>query len=1130
MQINPLKQLYIDLMKIVTSAEVKYKVLADNNETVETKKSADAYIKASRGEDVFETYYRYDEDLIAEICNITDTNLIESYHYDRSLIPYGYRDLLLRRTRKKIIDEYEERNNYYRCLQGLPNIEEDEINFFYVPDEYLDILGLEETVPIHTLIDSQISILSSHGLIDTLIEKNPTKKYLKYLGTKKIDLISARTAKNFSLISIPYNISESLWNTFSMMYEQCREYFTTCVYITEYRQIFDFYDNFIALCIMVMAMQQVISRTLKSTIDREFFDEYSVKLLFDVYGVPYNASMASDTRKQIVQSLNTLVLNKGTNKVLFDIASILGYDRIQIYKYYIMRTQKFNENGIPIEKYKKDETTGKDVLDYKNMYDVYFQKVLIDDNDAYKAIMDKKNYVPYQEIIESDPYWIDDSELQKELYESEYNYVESKYMGVSIIYRMTKILFENVYLLRMIFDKKDEIPYITIDIPKISAFEPVPLFDAIVYLCAMTCKQNKLKGEILTQPSKILHVMGFDFNNDFDAIREEILSDPNIDDSLADLIKDTSCITADKLNNVYRNLLSFYDILVEKMSTTQSIEAYQSYKKLYDTIFYTKENQSMFNIGTVDNPVYASTFMEYIQHTNPDIYNFIETMDTEQIHVYTNHIANKVLSIIPNLKYLGFFADSSSTLEAMLVELIRFFKSYTTDMIGLDMILILDMKPETLLRFIEKVFIHNKIQLNDELMLSYSDSLNFTSTVRYSSDLKFRDVVSSITTWMSMWDTIYFLDKINIYSHLQIDSDLNYMDIIREIYDTLYLKSDMLYLDMLRIYSEYRLKTDMKFEDLVMLIITESIESRIELSDMIHLHSKIFLTDNNIDFDENISLQGFYQMRSDLLWNDIIRLLIESKMNESFSLFDTLTTYESLNVNDILNITDKMKDIAVRILYNDNLIFEDRIYMLSSLIACKTELSMRESWLLIIHIVESDAIRFKDIYDLTSYIYIKERILMLEAIEMSCDMMMNSNLNIDETIYTMSTEDLKEELGFIDKQKINHNLYLGENSILLDRLTNLINEIRVKDALLLKDLVSITSRLKERDSFILRNRYAVKCIILFKEILLGNDNIFITKTDIVNEKARFFDIADMYTSETKKDKFAFSDRCKITFI
>ena len=185
----------------------------------------------------------------------------------------------------------------------------------------------------------------------------------------------------------------------------------------------------------------------------------------------------------------------------------------------------------------------------------------------------------------------------------------------------------------MLLEKKDQIPLIIIDIPKMSTYATISLFDAIVTLCAMVCKQNRLTGEILTDPSKILHVLGFTFNEDWQIIKADVVStnasereimginfnkkssefkeyiknDKYLDNTLCEFFSDSASYTAESINALYKNYTKLYEVLVEKMASTTDINVYQSYRKLYQAVFFTKENSSMFNIGTDQSgePIYA---------------------------------------------------------------------------------------------------------------------------------------------------------------------------------------------------------------------------------------------------------------------------------------------------------------------------------------------------------------------------------------------------------------------------------------------------------------------------------------------------------------------------------------------
>lgn len=961
MQVNPITQLYNDFIRILDKSVIKYKSKADEYETVETKKSSDAYIRACLGEDKFETYYRYERDIIAEILILSNDREIDTYYYDRDKIPLKYRDAILNRQRQYIKDTYVESNNYYRCLNGLPDVEDCEADFIYLDEETTNKYGLPryedsngylytksdgetyritdlsgkyigqvsvedipfdvKPIPIHKFTNNQIDTLDSVGYIDILISKYPIKSYLKFLGNMKIDIITARRAMNFGLLRVPYDITESLLNLFMMIYEQCREYFMTCIYVKEYRSTIDYYDNFIAMCIMVMAIQQVIARTIKSTIERDFFDTYCCKLLFSVYGVPFYSEMDTATRTQLVQNLNMLVQNKGTNKVIYDIAAILGYDRLEIFKYYIVKAQKFDDNGLPIYVTRKDPDTGEDVPDYKSMFDVYFQKVSISDDDAYNSVINSADKQTYLEVTENDPYWIDDAELQKELYESEYNFVESKYMGVGISYRMTKILFENIYLMKMLLEKKDQISNIIIDIPKMSTYSTISLFDAIVVLCAMVCKQNRLKGEILTDPSKILHVLGFTFDEDWNVIstdivetkkceqdimgfnfskttleiQNEIKNNKYLDDTLCDFFTDSASYTAASINTLYKNYANLYDVLVEKMSTTDDINVYHAYKKLYQAFYFTKENDKMFNIGTDTSgePMYAKTYMDYLKVKVPDMYNFINDTGPDNMYSNVNYIVSRIMSIMPDLKYLGFFDGHSNTMEKMLIELIQFFKSYTTDLINMNIIYIFDVKPETLIRLIGYAEIHGNIIPRDYLNISYSDHLNFISTVKYGSNLNIKDSIALIENTLTLFDSCRFIDYISsIHNEVAVNDKHTYHDALDKLWTRINCETGFSLSDNSLISSYPRAYDNIcaiRFRDLIKNVIKVMMEDHISLKDAVYVTIESMVGDR-------------------LQMNDCINASISKNYAESsISLNDRCTTP---NINMcMIDLTPSLTDI-----------------------------------------------------------------------------------------------------------------------------------------------------------------------------------------------------------------------------
>ena len=71
------------------------------------------------------------------------------------------------------------------------------------------------------------------------------------------------------------------------------------------------------------------------------------------------------------------------------------------------------------------------------------------EDDFIQSFNSQVNRVEYDRITQNDPYWWEDQNLIDRKYETEYNFVESKYLSLGISYKMTDIIFENIILLNL---------------------------------------------------------------------------------------------------------------------------------------------------------------------------------------------------------------------------------------------------------------------------------------------------------------------------------------------------------------------------------------------------------------------------------------------------------------------------------------------------------------------------------------------------------------------------------------------------------------------------------------------------------------------------------------------------------
>ena len=819
---NPLENLYDDFVRIVNQTVIKYNTIAESYETFETKAIADQYQAALEGTDTFFSYNNYTVDDVQAAGLDYSQILIEQVRLgDYTDIAQQFREPLLQVKRQQVIDEFEEQNNYYRMLNGYPPIELTENFYYYLPESTAKRFNIDSSIPIHEIQDHYNRIQPGHGdyliksleglgLIDALIQLHPQDTYLPFIGSKRIDLIEARTAKNFEILYMNQGALKTIvYDEFKTIYEECRQYFMTVIYQVEHRKVISYYDNFIAMCIMLMAIWHLVMRAMPLGINREFFRDQGIRMLYEAYGVPYDMTIDEIQQKQIAQHLNLLIQWKATNKVLFDITDLLGFHRINIYKYYLVKERKFDIYGVPIvatkERFNNDTGEVEVLPDYDAMYDLYFNKVDLKEDNFIESFYSNTNREDYDRITSGDPFWWEDTKLYKELWETDYNFVESKYISLGLNYSMTEMMYECIMVLKMLMEFREEMASIVFTLPKIAPDLQVTLFDAVILLCCLTCKKHHLKGEIIAIPTQVLDVLqymhdidnqdyvvdafGFDFdllrpgNEEGEKVLKAVMDVLDEEDSkrflnyLSILSIDGNAANEEKVrafNQMFKNLRGLSDWISYKLSETHSRQEYDALREFYRTAYYAKEMREIFTINS-ENPEMertAYTYFEYLYYINPKLYSSLfkvdlqrqyteyleehqldgdeytiddfqhdvdygtivldySTLNTENqeiqvsenlLYYYIDHIIYKLSQYIEDIDMLYLRNDTETPLEKLLIRMIKFFKSFTVDFIGLEIILICDFKNENIMRMFDEVeYIRKLIEVHEHYPMLLSD-------------------------------------------------------------------------------------------------------------------------------------------------------------------------------------------------------------------------------------------------------------------------------------------------------------------------------------------------------------------------------------------------------------------------
>ena len=283
--INLFDNFFDIFLRIAKNSTIKFNTESEKYETLESRANGDEYINAVYKKDKFTTYDDYDHDEMKEV-GLTNSSIInEVLDGYTSSIPPEYREKILNVRRRNIIEDYEEMNNYYRMLNGLPDIEDE--RYLYLSTEDGIKYDVGSNIPIHLIQDHYndiksgrgdfiINKLHANGVIDEFINKYPDRKYLKYLGNNRVPIHLARTAKNFQIINRKGVETGILADEFFLMYEQCREYFLSTIYTYDFTKVIEKYDNLIAMCIMLMAIQQVLMRQPLNIVRLNFFNTNTI--------------------------------------------------------------------------------------------------------------------------------------------------------------------------------------------------------------------------------------------------------------------------------------------------------------------------------------------------------------------------------------------------------------------------------------------------------------------------------------------------------------------------------------------------------------------------------------------------------------------------------------------------------------------------------------------------------------------------------------------------------------------------------------------------------------------------------------------------------------------------------------
>ena len=279
---------------------------------------------------------------------------IEIYSGDKTRIPEPMKDIVVQEYQKALTSinvttgryaywdiknqryttVYEEVNNYYRMLAGLPDV--DDQDYIYNSDA-----RWTTGIPIHEMPLIELYKMESEGLIADLMTQFPDKKYLRYIGRRRIDFYVARAADRFDILWRNSSGSESMDSDWDQCYENSRRLAVQVFYSDAYARTNKLYEGFIAMLILFNCIQQMQTKYLKTDTNREFYDNESIKLIYDSYGIPFYSEIPLEYHRKIIKRINHLLSKKGSDNLFIALFEIFDFGTMALYNYFFAGKKPF---------------------------------------------------------------------------------------------------------------------------------------------------------------------------------------------------------------------------------------------------------------------------------------------------------------------------------------------------------------------------------------------------------------------------------------------------------------------------------------------------------------------------------------------------------------------------------------------------------------------------------------------------------------------------------------------------------------------------------------------------------------------------------------------------------------------
>lgn len=699
-----LQTLYSDILLMLERLVVKRTDLAREEETTETALAFELYYACLTGSRYFYNFKKFDIDILQKY--LSPAEVSECYDTPKK-IPEKYRAMIVEEQSQRVIDTYEEKNNYYRMLAGLPDVNDH--RWIYVSD----VEGIPFDVPIHQLSYEQISHLEVIGYVDKLKEQYPNAKYLDYLGVESIDFVTARLAKPFEILRLGSPANSRTQTMFEDEYYKARRYTMATIYNRQKFTNKTLYDPIIGVLMLTLAIRNTL---VPDEVDYLNFEEI-LDAILESYGLlDYFKNFPFTFKRRLVLAMDNILKVKGTDGVLVDICRIFSFDNFEAKRYFLTKTYKKDRDGNIIF----DE-------DPENQYDLNFTKATIREHDIDYG---EESTAPYEQITNNDYLWQLTDEEKHNMMNEDFNLMMTKYIDIEAAYDLSSLTFEVCYFINLLLQSRDNEMKIRCT-NMYARGGSSELYTMTIFLLAGLAKRSRFDGNIVYEESDVAEILRFNYNDISAAIKEitdKYEKQVDVNDQLIPGYESPPALDkpyGQENNNgmvdVYIFNRELYNAIIEEMHTANDIRKYIALANAKECMYISYMEHKDF---TKTDGTYAKTYYEMLQDVDPHLAQKLDAInldkDANELDKMLLYILEKLEDLFstPELKYL--FLNTPNTYGTLISKYLRMaINVFKASSVQLDSINVFfnagDAEP---IRVIDQKIIHKTMDVKDTIYIT----------------------------------------------------------------------------------------------------------------------------------------------------------------------------------------------------------------------------------------------------------------------------------------------------------------------------------------------------------------------------------------------------------------------------